>query len=99
MATIDQLASAALYDVDASYFKAVRTEYKARRDLIHARLSSMPGVSCVLPQGAFYLMAKLPVKNADDFQTWLLTEFSDNNETVMFAPGSGFYATPGHGSQ
>ncbi len=97
VATIDQLASAALYSVDPTYFEAVRIEYKARRDLIQARLSSMPGVSCVVPQGAFYLMAKLPVKNADDFQTWLLTDFSHNNETIMFAPGSGFYATPGMG--
>ena len=49
------------------------------------------------PQGAFYMMAALPVDNADTFQKWLLTDFDDNGDTVMFAPGEGFYATPGKG--
>ena len=57
----------------------------------------IPGVVCAEPKGAFYLMAALPVDDADKFQTWLLTEFSDNGETVMFAPGQGFYSTPGKG--
>ncbi|SCJ66773.1 aspartate aminotransferase [uncultured Blautia sp.] len=60
-------------------------------------LSQIPGVVCECPKGAFYLMAKLPVDDTDKFQTWLLEEFQDNGETVMFAPGEGFYGTPGKG--
>ena len=62
-----------------------------------AGLEKIPGVVCKCPGGAFYLMAKLPVDSADAFQQWLLTDFSDNGETVMFAPGESFYATPGKG--
>ena len=97
VATLDQIASAALYSVDADYFAAVREEYKRRRDTIYQKLMEIPGVVCKEPQGAFYMMAKLPVDDTDKFQTWLLTEFSDNNETVMYAPGAGFYGTPGKG--
>lgn len=97
VATLDQIASAALYTVDPSYFDAVREEYKRRRDTIYAKLQAIPGVVCKEPKGAFYVMAKLPVDNTDEFQKWLLTEFEDNGETVMYAPGEGFYATPGHG--
>lgn len=97
VATLDQVASAALYSVDAGYFAAVREEYKRRRDTIYKKLMEIPGVVCKEPQGAFYMMAKLPVDDTDKFQTWLLTEFSDNNETVMYAPGAGFYGTPGKG--
>ncbi len=97
VATLDQLASAALYEVDRTYFDAVRTEYKNRRDTIYRKLLEIPGVVCKEPQGAFYLMAKLPVDDTDKFQTWLLTEFQDNNETLMFAPGAGFYSAPGMG--
>ena len=61
------------------------------------KLKDIPGVVCEEPKGAFYLMAKLPVDSADSFQKWLLTDFEDNGETVMFAPGEGFYATPGEG--
>lgn len=97
VATLDQLASAALYTVDDSYFAAVRKEYKLRRDTVYNKLQEIPGVVCKEPKGAFYVMAKLPVDNTDKFQMWLLNEFSDKGETVMFAPGEGFYATPGCG--
>lgn len=97
VATLDQIASAALYSVDSSYFDAVREEYKNRRDTIYRKLQEIPGVVCKEPKGAFYVMAKLPVDDTDAFQTWLLTEFQDNNETVMYAPGAGFYSTPGRG--
>ncbi len=97
VATLDQVASAALYSVDSDYFAAVRAEYKRRRDTIYRKLMEIPGVVCKEPKGAFYMMAKLPVDDTDKFQTWLLTEFSDNNETVMYAPGAGFYSTPGMG--
>ena len=97
VATLDQIASAALYEVDPSYFDAVRAEYKNRRDTIYRKLQEIPGVVCKEPKGAFYVMAKLPVDDTDKFQTWLLTEFQDNGETVMYAPGGGFYSTPGKG--
>lgn len=97
VATLDQVASAALYTVDDEYFNAVRKEYKLRRDTVMRKLKDIPGVICAEPKGAFYLMAKLPVDSADSFQKWLLTDFEDNGETVMCAPGEGFYATPGMG--
>ena len=97
VATLDQVASAALYSVDSTYFDAVRKEYKLRRDTVMRKLKEIPGVVCEEPKGAFYLMAKLPVDSADKFQKWLLTDFEDKGETVMFAPGEGFYATKGMG--
>ena len=97
VATLDQVASAALYQVDPSYFAAVREEYKRRRDTVVAKLREIPGVVFDCPKGAFYLMAALPVDDADKFQQWLLEEFEDNGDTVMFAPGEPFYATPGKG--
>ena len=98
VATIDQVASAALYDVGPEYFDAVREEYARRRDTVVEKLQQIPGVVCSHPKGAFYLMAKLPIDNADDFQKWLLTDFDDNGDTVMFAPGEPFYTTPGKGA-
>ncbi|MBR5389745.1 MAG: pyridoxal phosphate-dependent aminotransferase [Clostridia bacterium] len=97
VATLDQVASAALYDVGPAYFAAVREEYKRRRDTVVSKLKEIPGVICECPKGAFYLMAALPVDDADKFQQWLLEEFDDNGDTVMFAPGAPFYATPGKG--
>ena len=97
VATLDQVASAALYQVGPEYFAAVREEYKRRRDTVVAKLAQIPGVICECPKGAFYLMAALPVDDADKFQQWLLEEFEDNGDTVMFAPGEPFYATPGKG--
>ena len=96
-ATLDQLGAAALYSVDPSYFDATRDEYRRRRNACVEGLHRIPGVVCEEPKGAFYLMAKLPVDDADKFQTWLLEEFEDQGETLMFAPGEGFYATPGKG--
>jgi len=97
VATLDQLAAAALYDVGPEYFTAVREEYKRRRDTVIAKLRAIPGVICECPRGAFYVMAALPVDSADKFQQWLLTDFDDKGETVMFAPAQSFYATPGMG--
>lgn len=95
--TIDQVASAALYTVGPDYFEAVRREYKARRDALVAKLKEIPGVVYSEPKGAFYVMAALPVDDADKFQKWLLEEFDDNGDTVMFAPGEPFYGTPNTG--
>lgn len=95
--TLDQLASAALYQVGPEYFAAAREEYKRRRDTVVRKLQQIPGVVCKCPKGAFYLMAALPVDDADTFQQWLLEEFEDHGDTVMFAPGEPFYGTPGKG--
>ena len=96
-ATVDQIASAALYGMDPSYFDAVREEYRLRRDTMVAKLQEIPGCICLEPKGAFYVMCALPIDDTDKFQTWLLTEFDELGETVMFAPGEPFYATPGRG--
>ncbi len=95
--TVDQVAAAELYKVGPEYFAAVRAEYMSRRDALMAKLSEIPGVVCKKPEGAFYVMAALPIDDADKFQTWLLNEFDDNGETVMFACGEPFYGTPGKG--
>ena len=75
----------------------MREEYHRRRDTLVRKLHEIPGVVCECPKGAFYLMAALPVDDAEKFQQWLLEEFEDNGDTVMFAPGEPFYATPGRG--
>lgn len=97
VSTLDQIASAKLYTVGPEYFAAVREEYRLRRDTVVRKLAEIDGVVCKCPKGAFYLMAALPVDDADKFQTWLLEEFDDNGDTVMFAPGEPFYGTPGKG--
>ena len=97
VATLDQVGAAALYSVDPSYFEATREEYQRRRDTCYRKLKEIPGVVTIEPKGAFYTMAKLPVASAEDFQMYLLNEFEEGGETVMFAPGNGFYATPGAG--
>ena len=96
-ATVDQVACAALYGMDPSYFDAVRDEYRLRRDTMVRKLQEIPGVVCRMPKGAFYVMCALPVDDADKFQMWLLNEFDDHGETVLFACGEPFYATPGRG--
>ena len=95
--TLDQLGAAALYGVGSDYFREVREEYRQRRDTVYRHLSRMEGVVCREPQGAFYVTCRLPVRDAEQFQIWLLTEFQDEGETLMFAPAKNFYATPGKG--
>ncbi len=95
--TVDQVASAALYTLPSDYFAESREEYKRRRDALMAKLRQIPGVVCAEPKGAFYVMAALPVDDADTFQHWLLNEFNDKGETVMFACGEPFYGTPNTG--
>ena len=97
VATVDQVGAAALYSVDSAFFRSCKEEYRKRRDTVIRKLRKIPGVVVEEPMGAFYLMASLPVDNADKFQKWLLEEFSDNGDTVMFAPGAPFYETPGKG--
>ncbi|HEU4495535.1 MAG TPA: pyridoxal phosphate-dependent aminotransferase, partial [Flavobacterium sp.] len=95
--TYAQIASEAALDTPQSYFDAVITEYKSRRDILVAELQKIEGVKVASPKGAFYCIAKLPVKNADDFAQWLLESFNLDGETVMVAPAAGFYSTPGVG--
>lgn len=92
-----QIAGEAAIDLPDNYFDVTKAEYRLRRDTIVKRLNAMPGVFCPSPGGAFYAMARLPVTDADSFCQWLLEEFSHNGKTVMLAPASGFYGTPGLG--
>jgi aspartate aminotransferase len=92
-----QIMGEAAVDLPEHYFDTPKKEYQARRDLLVKRLNAMPGVYCPTPGGAFYAMAKLPIDDSDKFCQWLLEEFSYNNQTVMLAPATGFYGTPGLG--
>ncbi|MFV0516791.1 MAG: pyridoxal phosphate-dependent aminotransferase [Aminipila sp.] len=95
--TLDMIGATALYELDPSYFNDVKAEYESRRDAVYEEIMKIPGVVCQKPGGAFYIMVKLPVESTEDFLVWLLTEFDDNGETVMYAPIQGFYGTPGLG--
>ena len=95
--TLEQVGAAALFRMDKSYYDEAREEYCARRDAAYEEISKIPGVVCQKPGGAFYMTARLPVDDVEDFLMFLLTEFDDKGETVMFAPAAGFYATPGLG--
>lgn len=94
-----QILGEAAVDLPADYFNDTKAEYKKRRDTIVKRLNAMEGVFCPNPGGAFYAMAKLPIDDADKFCQWLLESFSHNNQTVMLAPATGFYSTPGLGKK
>ena len=95
--TVDQLAAAAALNVPDKYFKDVRHEYQCRRDVVCEALSKIPGVICQKPRGAFYVVARLPIRDAEEFAIFMLSEFNLDGETVMVAPADGFYATPGKG--
>jgi aspartate aminotransferase len=92
--TIDQLAADACIDLEKKYFEEILEEYKKRRDLVFNELQKIENVLCVKPKGAFYIIAKLPIDDAEDFAKWLLSDFSRDGKTVMFAPVQGFYSTP-----
>lgn len=96
--TFAQIAGEAAVDLPSDYFDEVKAEYVKRRNTLVERLNKIPGVFCPNPGGAFYAMAKLPVDSAEDFCRWLLEHFSYNNQTVMMAPASGFYASAGLGT-
>ncbi|MCU0403270.1 MAG: pyridoxal phosphate-dependent aminotransferase [Chitinophagaceae bacterium] len=97
--TFAQIAGEAALDLPADYFTETKAEYLRRRDLLVSRLNKMEGVFCPNPGGAFYAMAKLPIDDSDAFCQWLLEEFEYNGQTVMLAPATGFYGTPGLGKQ
>ena len=97
-ATLDQVGAAGLYNtLGSEYFESVKEEYRRRRDTVVEGLSKIPGVGYRCPEGAFYMMVTLPVDDAEKLQYFLLEEFEDQGETVMYAPGESFYATPGKG--
>lgn len=93
-----QIMGEAALDLPSTYFETTKAEYLARRDLLVRRLNAMPGVFCPNPGGAFYAIARLPVENSEDFCQWLLESFSYQNKTLMLAPATGFYSTPGLGN-
>ncbi len=98
-ATAEQMGAITLYNLGEDYYGEVRREYQSRRDAIYDGLMKIPGVVCQKPHGAFYIMAQLPIDDGDRFAEWLLTDYSMDGETLMVAPGAGFYATPGAGKQ
>jgi aspartate aminotransferase len=95
--TLEMIGVIGALDTPLEYFDALRREYTARRDVLVRRLRAMPDVTCPDVQGAFYTMVRLPIDDSDRFCQWMLEEFRHNNETVMMAPGTGFYSTPGSG--
>ena len=92
-----QIAAEAAIDLPADYFHETQEEYRSRRDLLVARLNAIPGVFCPNPGGAFYAIARLPINDSDQFCQWLLEDFAFEGKTIMLAPATGFYGTPGLG--
>ncbi len=92
-----QIGAEAALETPASYFEEVKKEYIARRDFVISEINNIPGVFCPKPSGAFYCIARLPIDNADKFCQWLLEDFNYKQQTVMLAPATGFYSTPGAG--
>jgi aspartate aminotransferase len=97
--TLEQIGAMAAYRLPPEYFNNITLEYQRRRDILVKILTSHDAISLQKPKGAFYTMVKLPVDSADNFARWLLSDFNLNGETVMVAPGAGFYSTPGRGTQ
>ena len=95
--TIEQHGAVGLFGTDTQHIYDDRDRYEKRRNLVYDTLKRIPGVVCRKSEGAFYMIAKLPVENVEDFLTWLLTDFEIGNETVMAAPAEGFYKTMGLG--
>lgn len=95
--TFGQVGAEAAIDTPKEYFEGVKKEYVERRDFVIEALNKMDGVFCPKPSGAFYCIARLPIDNADKFCQWLLEHFDYNGRTVMLAPATGFYSTPGAG--
>jgi aspartate aminotransferase len=95
--TLEQIGAVAAYKHIEKYIKPMIDEYEKRRDVLFEGLHAIPGVLCHKPEGAFYTVTRLPVKDTDHFCQWLLTDFNHDKKTVMLAPANGFYATPGKG--
>ena len=97
VATVEQLAVAPLLNDPEPYTRPIVEEFRRRRDAVHEGLKTIPGLTFYKPEGAFYIVVGLPVADAEHFAKWLIEEFALDNETVLIAPGPGFYATPGKG--
>lgn len=95
--SLGQIAAEAAMATPDSYFVEVIEEYRARRDTVVAGMNKIPGVMCPNPKGAFYVTARLPIDDSDKFCQWLLEYFDYEKQTVMLAPATGFYSTPGAG--
>jgi len=95
--TFGQIGAEAALNTPKSYFDKVQKEYVERRDFVIEALNKMEGVFCPKPSGAFYCIARLPIDNSDIFCQWLLESFDHVGQTVMLAPATGFYSTPGSG--
>jgi aspartate aminotransferase len=95
--SLEQAAALELFDLGDDYYRAIQEEYRRRRDVVVDALAGIPGVVCRRPSGAFYVMAKLPIADAEEFAIWLLQRYRHRGATVMLAPGDGFYASPGRG--
>lgn len=95
--SIEQKAALAAYRMGRDYFRPVREEYQRRRDVLYSGLKDIPGIVMHKPQGAFYIIVKLPIQDSEHFVQWMLTDFALESETVMVAPAKGFYSTPGKG--
>jgi aspartate aminotransferase len=95
--TLEQVGAESALRLGPAYFERVMGEYRRRRDIVYEKLMAIEGVICVKPAGAFYVMAKLPISDSEEFAKFMLSEFSHDKKTVMVAPGPGFYATPGRG--
>lgn len=92
-----QIAAEAAIDTLPEYFVKVVDEYYQRRNLVVDAINKIEGAYCPVPKGAFYVVAKLPIHDSDDFCQWLLEEYNYKNQTVMFAPATGFYSEPSKG--
>jgi aspartate aminotransferase len=95
--TFGQIASEEAINTPDSYFRDVLAEYHERRNVVVSSINRMEGCFCPTPGGAFYAVARLPIDNSDKFCQWLLDSFNYNGQTVMLAPATGFYSTPGRG--
>jgi aspartate aminotransferase len=95
--SIEQKGALAAYRMERDYFDATRKEYQKRRDVLYEGLKDIPGIVMHKPQGAFYIIVRLPIEDSEHFVRWMLTDFELDNETVMVAPAQGFYSTPGRG--
>ncbi len=95
--SVEQKAALAAYQMGLDYFQPVKEEYEKRRDVLFDGLKDIPGIVIHKPQGAFYIIVRLPIKDCEHFVQWMLTDFHHEQETVMVAPAQGFYCTPGKG--
>ena len=95
--TVEQMGALAAFRMGRHYFDPIREEYQKRRDVLFDGFKEIPGIVMHKPSGAFYIIVKLPIKDSEHFVQWMLTDFQQDNQTVMVAPAQGFYVTPGKG--